>query len=56
MRSIEVFVTNEYRAKNPDAEIRLINWEPPMTRYGHLELPKQLAAAHFSVVCWLVRP
>jgi hypothetical protein len=56
MKSIEVFVANEYRAKNPDAEIRLINWDPPMTHYGHLELPKQLAAAHYSVVRWLVRP
>jgi hypothetical protein len=34
----------------------LINWDPPMTHYGHLELPKQLAAAHYSVVRWLVRP
>jgi hypothetical protein len=56
MKSVEVFVANEYRAKNPDAEIRLINWDPPMTHYGHLELPKQLAAAHYSVVRWLVRP
>jgi hypothetical protein len=55
-KSIEVFVANEYRAKNPDAEIRLINWDPPMTHYGHLELPRQLAAAHYSVVRWLVRP
>src|SRR5438128_12587402 len=56
MKSIEVFVANEYRAKNSDAQIRLINWDPPMTHYGHLELPKQLAAAHFSVVRCLVRP
>jgi len=56
MKSIEVFVANEYRAKNPNAQIRLINWDPPMTHYGHLELPKQLAAAHYSVVRWLVRP
>ena len=56
MKSIEVFVANEYRAKNPDAQIRLIIWDPPMTHYGHLELPKQLAAAHFGVVRWLVRP
>ena len=56
MKAIEVFVANEYRAKNPSAEIRLINWDPPMTHYGHLELPKQLAAAHYSVVRWLVRP
>lgn len=56
MKSIEVFVANEYRAKNPQAEVRLINWDPPMTHYGHLELPRQLAAAHYSVVRWLVRP
>ena len=56
MKSIEVFVASEYRAKNPNAEIRLINWDPPMTHYGHLELPRQLAAAHYSVVRWLVRP
>jgi hypothetical protein len=56
MKAIEVFVANEYRTKNPNAEIRLINWDPPMTHYGHLELPKQLAAAEFSVVRWLVRP
>lgn len=56
MKSVEVFVANEYRAKNPDAEIRLINWDPPMTHYGHLELPRELAHAHYSVVRWLVRP
>ncbi|TMH48134.1 MAG: hypothetical protein E6H59_02360 [Betaproteobacteria bacterium] len=56
MRSIEVFIANEYRAKNPDAQVRLINWDVPMTHYGHLELPQQLAAAHYSVVRWLVRP
>ena len=54
--SIEVFVANEYRAKNPTADIRVLNFDPPMTHYGHLELPRQLAAAHFSVVRWLVRP
>jgi len=56
MRAIEVFIANEYRAKNPGAEIRLINWDPPMSHYGHLELPRQLAAAEFEVVRWLVRP
>ena len=55
MKSIEVFVANEYRAKNPGAEIRVLNFDPPMTHYGHLELPRQLAAAHYSVVRWLVR-
>ncbi|HKA41214.1 MAG TPA: hypothetical protein VKF40_04405 [Burkholderiales bacterium] len=56
MRSIELFIANEYRAKNPNAQIRVINWDPPLTHYGHLELPRQLAAAHYGVVRWLVRP
>ena len=56
MKSIEVFVANEYRAKNPEADIRVMNFDPPMTHYGHLELPRQLAAAHYSVVRWLVKP
>lgn len=56
MKSIELFIANEYRAKNPNAQIRVINWDPPLTHYGHLELPQQLAAASYGVVRWLVRP
>jgi hypothetical protein len=55
MRSVEVFIANEYRAKNPEAEVRLINWDLPMTHYGHLECPRELAAAEFAVVRWLMR-
>lgn len=55
MKAIEVFVANEYRRKNPQAEIRLINWDPPLTHYGHLEMPRELAGAEFAVVRWLVR-
>jgi len=55
-KSIELFVADQYRAKNPQAEIRVLNWDLPMTHYGHLELPLQLAAAHFEVVRWLIRP
>jgi hypothetical protein len=55
MKSVEVFFANEYRAKNPNAKIRLINFDPPMTHYGHVELPRQLAAAHYSVVRWFFK-
>jgi hypothetical protein len=55
MHALEVYVANEYRAVNPGAQIRLIVWDPPMTHYGHLELPKQLAAADYSVVRWLMK-
>jgi hypothetical protein len=55
MNSEEVFVATQYRAANPAATIRLINWDPPMTHYGHLELPKQKAAADYSVIRWLTK-
>jgi hypothetical protein len=55
MKSVEVFFANEYRAKNPNAKIRLINWDLPMTHYGHLELPRPLAAATYSVVRWFFK-
>ena len=55
MKSVEVFVANEYRLKNPDAKIRLMVWDPIMTHYGHLELPKQLASATYSVVRWFFK-
>lgn len=55
MQAVEVFVANEYRARNPTAKIRLIVWDPPMTHYGHLEMPKQLASATYSVVRWYFR-
>jgi hypothetical protein len=52
MKSTEVFFANEYRRVNPDGKIRIIVWDPLMTHYGHVELPKQLAAATYSVVRW----
>jgi hypothetical protein len=55
MESIEVFVANEYRRKNPDAKIRLMAWDPVMTHYGHLELPRELASATYSVVRWFFK-
>jgi len=51
----EVYVADQYREINPNAEVRLIVWDPPMTHYGHLELPKEKAAADYSVIRWLVK-
>jgi len=44
------------RAGHPRGRVRVLNFDPPMTHYGHLELPRQLANAHYSVVRWLVKP
>jgi len=54
LTSEEVYVAEQYRAANPTATIRVINWDPMMTHYGHLELPRQKAAADYSVIRWLV--
>jgi hypothetical protein len=55
MKSRELFIANEFRAKNPAANIRVIVWDLGMTHYGHVELPKQLASATYSVVRWFVK-
>ena len=55
VNSPEVFVASEYRRRNPGAQIRLINWDLPMTHYGHLEQPRELAAATYSVVRWFYK-
>jgi hypothetical protein len=51
----EVYVANQFRATNPNIPIRLIVWDPALTHYGHLELPRQKAAADYSVIRWLVK-
>lgn len=48
----EYFLAKEYRLKNPQAKVRVIVWDVPMTHYGHVEKPKELAAAFYSVVRW----
>ena len=53
MRGNEVLFAEEYRRKNPEADIRLINWDLPRTHYGHVELPRELAGATYSIVRWL---
>jgi len=52
MKAWEVYLAKEFRLKNPDAKIRMIIWDLPMTHYGHVEKPKELAAAFYSVVRW----
>ena len=39
----EVYVANQFRATNPTIPIRLIVWDPALTHYGHLELPRHKA-------------
>jgi hypothetical protein len=44
---------NELRQHNPDAEIRMLIFDVPMTHYGHIERPKQLAGGLLAALTWL---
>lgn len=49
----ELFVANQFRLKNPGAEIRVLVYDVPMTHYGHIERPRQLAGGTLAAVKWL---
>jgi hypothetical protein len=54
-KSTEIMFANAYRNKNPNAKVRLINWDLRMTHYGHIELPRELAGATIATVKWFYR-
>jgi hypothetical protein len=49
----ELFVANQFRAKNPGAEIRVLVYDVPMTHYGHIERPRQLAGGTLAAIKWV---
>lgn len=48
-------VANEFRQLNPDIPVRVLFYDVPMTHYGHIERPKQLAAGLYTALIWLTR-
>lgn len=46
---------NELRQHNPGAEVRMLIFDVPMTHYGHIEKPKQLAGGLLAALRWLMR-
>lgn len=51
----ELQVANEFRKANPQAQIRVLLFDVPMTHYGHVERPKQLAGGLFAALSWLAQ-
>ena len=51
----ELFVAEAFRKANPDAEIRVLVFDVPMSHYGHIEKPRQLAGGIRAAVRWLYR-
>ena len=49
-------VANAFREKNPNIPIRVLVFDVPMTHYGHVEKPRQLAGGLVAALTWLVKP
>jgi len=46
-------IAQRFRKENPGAPIRILLVDAPMTHYGHIERPKQLAAVLVAAVKWV---
>ena len=51
----ELRVANEFRKNNPNIPIRVLVFDVPMTHYGHIERPRQLAGGLIAALMWLVQ-
>jgi hypothetical protein len=49
----ELFVAETFRKANPEAQIRVLVFDVPMSHYGHIEKPRQLAGGILAAVKWL---
>ena len=52
----ELRVANEFREANPGIPIRVLLFDVPMTHYGHIEKPRQLAGGLVAALRWLAEP
>lgn len=52
----ELQVANEFRKANPGVPIRVLLFDLPMTHYGHIEKPRQLAGGLVAALTWLMEP
>ena len=55
-RAAEVQVANQFRKHNPQASIRVAEFDAPITHYGHMERPRQVAGGLVAALQWLVAP
>ncbi|MFT5419266.1 MAG: hypothetical protein ACI915_005627, partial [Gammaproteobacteria bacterium] len=52
----EVLISAEFRAANPASPIRVLAFDVPMTHYGHIEKPRELAGGLVAALRWLATP
>ena len=51
----ELQVADEFRRHNPGVPVRVLLFDVPMTHYGHIERPRQLAGGLVAALTWLVQ-
>ena len=49
----ELFVARAFQKANPEAQLRVLVFDVPMSHYGHIERPRQLADGLLAAVEWL---
>jgi hypothetical protein len=49
----ELTIATEFRKRNPEADIRILLLDMPLTHYGHIEKPRELAGALIAAGRWL---
>lgn len=52
----ELLVADAFREANPEAAIRVMLFDVPMTHYGHVEKPRELAGGLVAALSWLNAP
>jgi pimeloyl-ACP methyl ester carboxylesterase len=52
----ELLIADEFRQHNPAIPIRVLLFAVPMTHYGHIEKPRQLAGGLVAALRWLATP
>jgi pimeloyl-ACP methyl ester carboxylesterase len=52
--SLEMVYATRFRRENPDAKARILVIDLPMSHYGHIECPRQLAGVFVESLKWLV--
>lgn len=52
----ELRVADEFRAANPGTPVRVLLFDVPMTHYGHVEKPRELAGGLLAALRWLSQP
>ena len=52
----ELFVAEAFKKANPGIPVRVLVFDVPMSHYGHIERPRQLAGGLLAAVKWLYQP